>query len=128
MAEVIKQLRESADIVIIDTPPVLAVADASILAAHADGTLFVVDADTASRSATTQARDQLENAGARVIGAVFNKYDPSQSGAYSYYYYYYYQTTEDQGDAPSPSGERRGRLRRRRAKGGKASGFDPSRG
>jgi capsular exopolysaccharide synthesis family protein len=128
MAEVIKQLRESADLIIIDTPPVLAVADASILAQHADGTLFVVDADTASRAATTQARDQLENAGARVIGAVFNKYDPSQSGAYPYYYYYYYQSTEGEDGSLSPNGEVKGRgLRKRRRKAagaGLATGFD----
>ena len=81
----------------------LAVADASILARHADGTLFVVDADTASRAATSQARQQLEHAGADLIGAVFNKYDPSQAGGYSYYYYYDDQRPQEQESRFDPS-------------------------
>ncbi len=107
MGDFLQQVQEFADFVVIDTPPVLAVADASILGARVDGTLFVVDADTASRAATMQAKDQLENAGARIIGAVFNKFDPSQAGAYPYYYYYYYHYAElqDQDGKPSPNGE-----------------------
>src|SRR5439155_5181972 len=113
----LQQVQEFADFVVIDTPPVLAVADASILGARVDGTLFVVDADTASRTATAQARDQLENAGARVIGAVFNKFDPSQAGAYPYYYYYYYHYAElqDQDGKASTNGQaKKGRFSRRR--------------
>jgi succinoglycan biosynthesis transport protein ExoP len=118
MEEVLKQLKESADVIIIDTPPVLAVADASILGANADGTLFVVDADTASRAATAQARDQLENAGANVIGSLFNKFDPSQAGGFPHYYYYYHQyAAESEAMDPSQNGkggEGSFRARRRR--------------
>jgi capsular exopolysaccharide synthesis family protein len=124
MGEFLQQVQEFADFVLIDTPPVLAVADASILGARVDGTLFVVDADTASRTATAQARDQLENAGARVIGAVFNKFDPSQAGAYPYYYYYYYHYAElqDQDGKASTNGKaQRGRFSRRK-KAQKAAG------
>ena len=127
MEEVLKQLRESADVIIIDTPPVLAVADASILGANADGTLFVVDADTASRAATQQARDQLENAGANVIGGVFNRFDPSQAGGFPYYYYYYHQYAADSEAAGEPSGKGGGiaaRRRRRIAARGAAVGFE----
>jgi len=123
MGEFLQQVQEFADFVVIDTPPVLAVADASILGARVDGTLFVVDADTASRTATAQARDQLENAGARVIGAVFNKFDPSQAGAYPYYYYYYYHYAElqDQDGKASTNGEaNKGRFSRRAKKAQKA--------
>jgi polysaccharide biosynthesis transport protein len=115
LPEVLKQLRESAEVILIDTPPVLAVADASIVAAHADGVLFVVDADMASRAATSQAREQLHNAGAHLVGAVFNNYDPAQAGAYPYYYNYYYtdpaseQDGDGDGDGSSPEASRRGR-------------------
>ncbi|MDP9341279.1 MAG: polysaccharide biosynthesis tyrosine autokinase [Actinomycetota bacterium] len=124
MGEFLQQVQEFADFVIIDTPPVLAVADASILSARVDGTLFVVDADTASRTATVQARDQLENAGARVIGAVFNKFDPSQAGAYPYYYYYYYHYAElqDQDGKVSTNGDaHKSRFSRRGKKAQKAA-------
>ena len=82
-------LREVSDFVILDSPPVLAVADASILAPHVDGTIFVLDAERASRSSLTQARDQLLNAGANIVGTVFNNFDPAEGSYYSYYYYNY---------------------------------------
>ncbi|HEY3209194.1 MAG TPA: polysaccharide biosynthesis tyrosine autokinase [Actinomycetota bacterium] len=87
--EFVRSVREVSDFVIIDTPPVLAVADASILAPHVDGAVFVLNAERSSRSALIQARDQLEQAGAHIIGAVYNNFDPSQSTAYPYYYSYY---------------------------------------
>lgn len=88
--ELVESLRAAADFVIVDTPPVLAVADASILAPLVDGTIFVLDAQHSSRSALVQARDQLENAGARIIGALYNNFDPTGGDAYPYYYYYHY--------------------------------------
>jgi len=87
----IENLRSAADFVIVDTPPVLAVADASILAPLVDGTIFVLDAERCGRSALIQARDQLVNAGANIIGEVFNDFDPGQSSYYPYYYNYYSQ-------------------------------------
>ena len=84
-------LRDVSDFIIIDTPPVLAVADSSVLAPLADGTLFVVDAERSRRSAMLQSRDQLKNAGAEVIGAVYNNFDPNESSVYPYHYYSYYE-------------------------------------
>jgi capsular exopolysaccharide synthesis family protein len=86
--EFIGSLRSVSDFIIIDTPPVLAVADASILAALSDGTLFLVDGDRTKRSAMQQSRAQLENAGARVIGVVYNNFDPNQNASYPYHYSY----------------------------------------
>jgi tyrosine-protein kinase len=94
-ARFIESLRDVADFVLIDTPPVLAVADASIMAPMVDGTLFVLDAEHSSRSAMVQSRDQLENAGASIIGIVYNNFDPSQSTAYPSSYYYQYYGTQD---------------------------------
>jgi capsular exopolysaccharide synthesis family protein len=115
-ARFIESLREVADFVLIDTPPVLAVADASILAPLVDGTVFVLDANHSSRSAMVQSRDQLDNAGANIIGIVYNNFDPGQTSAYPYYssyYYQYYGTQEGRDDGgkrwrkrriPSPPG------------------------
>jgi Mrp family chromosome partitioning ATPase len=77
---------------------VLAVADASIMAPLVDGTIYVIDAESCSRSAMIQARDHLMHAGARLVGGVYNNFDPSQRAAYPYYYnhyYEYYGTSED---------------------------------
>jgi capsular exopolysaccharide synthesis family protein len=84
-AELIKLLRPLADFVIIDTPPVLAVADASIVAAYADGVLIVADGATTKHAALAQARAHLDAAGVVVIGAVYNNFDPNQSHGYTYY-------------------------------------------
>lgn len=112
--EFLRGLRQVADFVIIDAPPVLAVADASILAPLVDGTVFVMDAERSSRSALAQARDQLENAGANIIGAVYNNFQPGQS-RYSPYYSYYYQYYSDEHDNAEGNGRKARKRRQRRA-------------
>jgi Mrp family chromosome partitioning ATPase len=96
--------------VLIDTPPVLAVADSSILAPLVDGTIIVIDASHSSRSAMHQARDQLETAGANIIGAVYNNFDPNTSAAYPYSNYYYQYYGSDQELDGSGDQQRRGKL------------------
>jgi capsular exopolysaccharide synthesis family protein len=113
-AEFIRSIRDVSDFVIIDTPPVLAVADASILAPMVDGTIFVMNAERSSRSAMIQTRNQLENAGANLIGAVYNNFDPNQSAAYSHYYHnYYYQYYGVSDGATNGNGTTLKRLSRR---------------
>jgi tyrosine-protein kinase len=105
-------LREVAEFVIVDTPPVLAVADASIIAPLVDGTIFVLDAGRSSRSAMVQARDQLEKAGARIIGAVYNNFDPSADNRYPYYYDYYQYTRSNGAKAATNGNGSKLRLRK----------------
>lgn len=59
-----------ADIVLLDAPPVAAVADATILAARVDGVLLVVDSGRTRREAGRRAAEQLQRVGAHVLGAV----------------------------------------------------------
>lgn len=103
--ERMKQLRDLADFVVVDTPPVLAVADASILAPLSDGALFITDASRSGRSAISQALEQLNTAGARIVGVVYNDFDPNATGAYEYYSYkYYYQYYGPAGDGVATNG------------------------
>jgi len=78
-------LRKVAKFIVIDTPPVLGVADASILAPLADGVVFVTDAQKATRRAVGDAREQLKAAGGQVIGAVYNNI-PAHDSRYGYAY------------------------------------------
>ena len=78
-------LRKVAKFIVIDTPPVLGVADASILAPLADGVVFVTDAQKATRRAVSDAREQLKAAGGQVIGAVYNNI-PAHDSRYGYAY------------------------------------------
>jgi succinoglycan biosynthesis transport protein ExoP len=81
-------LKEQFDLVVIDTPPVMAVTDAAIVAHRASGVLFVIGAGQTSRHAAQQALDQLEHARARFVGAVLNRVDLERE---AYYYSRYYR-------------------------------------
>jgi capsular exopolysaccharide synthesis family protein len=90
MGAILQHLGKLADFVIVDSAPVLAAADASILATYADAVLLVADADRATRASVAQARVQLDQVNAKVVGAVLNNFDLSKARAYPYYYQYYY--------------------------------------
>lgn len=76
------------DWVILDTPPVMAVADAAIVAHLATGVVFVVGSEMISRGAAKAALDQLDAAKAKHVGAVLNRVDLHR---HSYYYSQYYR-------------------------------------
>jgi polysaccharide biosynthesis transport protein len=78
------------DVVILDTPPVLAVADAGILGTMADGVLLVVRAGQTDRVAVLRAHQHLAQIGARVVGTVFNDPEGEVTGEGGYYYPYDY--------------------------------------
>jgi len=115
LLNLIADMRDCSDFVVIDTPPVLAVADASILAPIVDGTIFIVDGARAGRSAMQRSWSQLGAAGARVIGTVYNNFDPGESTGYPYYYSRYYRQYYGPANGSSPNGHSR-KLWRPRAK------------
>lgn len=86
-AELMARLGEAADLVIWDTPPVLHVSDASVLAGRADGTLLVVRAGRQPYASAQKAKEQLQQVGARILGVVL---DAVPMGGRSDYYHYYY--------------------------------------
>jgi capsular exopolysaccharide synthesis family protein len=89
MARLLLQFREVADFVIVDSAPVLVVADALTLSPACDAVLFVADAAGTSRGAVSQARQQMDQVAARILGSVLNDFDPSKSAATSYWDYSY---------------------------------------
>ncbi len=95
LAQLIEALEANADYVLIDSPPVLAVADASIIASQVGGTVLVVDAESTHRSATLHARDELRAVEGRLLGCVFNGFDPGQSPYYYGRYYGRYKPHEE---------------------------------
>ncbi len=112
MSELMAQLEERADFVIVDTAPLLLVSDALALAPLIDATLLVADAENTSRWAVRQAREQLDEVDAPVIGAVLNKFDPAKARTYPYYGYYYgygyrYGRAYAYGEANGGNGTRR---------------------
>jgi capsular exopolysaccharide synthesis family protein len=81
-------LKDHFEWIIIDSPPVMAVTDASLIAHHASGVLFVVGAEMTSRHNAQRALDQLEQVQARFIGSVLNRVDLKHN---AYYYSQYYR-------------------------------------
>jgi capsular exopolysaccharide synthesis family protein len=115
MQELITDQREVVDFIVIDCPPVLAVADALVIAPLVDGVIFVADAMSTPRGAVIQARAQLDQVGARMLGAVLNNVEAGSSG-YAYYGAQYSYAPTSQATA-SPNGKARGweTLRRERS-------------
>lgn len=83
MGDLMDQLRDSADIVVVDSPPALAVTDTLVVSAYVDGVVLVVSRTRTSRQAITEALQRLRRGPAPVLGSVLNRGRPS-SGSYLY--------------------------------------------
>jgi polysaccharide biosynthesis transport protein len=94
MQALMQELSKSFDLLVLDTPPVLATADAGILSALTDGVLLVVRAGQTDRAAAQRTYQLLTNVGARIVGTVLN--DPGgEVSQYGEYYYPYDYSVED---------------------------------
>jgi succinoglycan biosynthesis transport protein ExoP len=96
MRKFLEAVKDVADWIVLDGPPVLGLADALVLSAVSDGTLMVVNEAT-NRRILSHARDQLLKVQTRSAGAVLNNFGPAFSYYYSDYYAYsssYYQAEE----------------------------------
>jgi capsular exopolysaccharide synthesis family protein len=100
MRELVQRLRESFTYVVLDTPPVNAVADPLIVASYADATVFVVEQRRTTFPAVRNAVQSLERVGAHVLGAVVNKVVSPEA----HYSYYRYGPSQDE---PPANGARR---------------------
>lgn len=91
MAEILEELAKHFDSLVIDSPPVLGLADAPVLSAIADGVAFVIEAESGQRGAVKAALRRLRAMKPTIIGAILTKFDPSKSSnRYSSYYGYEY--------------------------------------
>jgi len=91
-AELISYLRERYEYIIIDTPPIVSVTDAAIIAKWCDGAVFVIEDGRVSYRVAQKAKKQLQQTGCRILGAVLNKVDTKKDryyGKYGYYQGYY---------------------------------------
>ncbi|MGO4345397.1 CpsD/CapB family tyrosine-protein kinase [Paenibacillus sp. MCAF9] len=86
MAELLKTARERYDVVIIDTPPIMSVTDAQIVATQSDGVVLVIDSGKVKKDVALKAKASLEHVKANLIGVVLNKINRNHSDIYSYYY------------------------------------------
>ena len=92
MADICTELSKNFEHIVIDSPPVLAVTDATIMAGLVDGVVLIAESGRTHRAGLMRTRAILENAGARILGVVLNKMDLRRDGyGYGYGNYYYAQ-------------------------------------
>ncbi len=92
MKRLLATLKTQFDVIIVDAPPVLPVADPGILAAQADGILLVVRAGRTQRKTVLQAQALLKQMKANVLGCVLTHVEYYLPGYYRYYHQYRYGT------------------------------------
>lgn len=88
MAEVIAWARDHYDYVLVDLPPILAVADAAVIGNMVDGVLMVVASGSMTPNEAMDAKKRLQQAGVTILGVILNKMP--QQRRYGYYQYYYH--------------------------------------
>lgn len=87
--ELLLEAQEKFDLILIDTPPVLAAADASILASMVDGVILLIRVGVTTKSAAKTAQERLRLVGARILGTVLNDPKEMLESTEEYYYYDY---------------------------------------
>lgn len=86
--DLIQSFEQYFDMIIIDTPPVLAVTDAVIMSTVVDGTIIVTNVETNNKHHLLKAKEVLEKSDVNILGVVLNNVE--KSGKDDYYYYEYY--------------------------------------
>jgi len=100
MRELLRRARSRFDFVIVDTPPVLAVTDATIIGSMTDGVVLCLRAGKVVREDARTCRDRLVMADVKILGSVLNRHRESSATGRKYYYYEAYtQDEEERGSA-----------------------------
>lgn len=86
MRDLLARLSAEADILLLDSPPVVILADASVLSTQVDGVLLVIDAGTTRRDVARHAVETLRGVNARIVGVLMNRVPGRGSGYYHSYY------------------------------------------
>lgn len=110
MSELLRQVRTEYDTVIIDAPPILAVADASILLTQVDGVLLLARYASTTREQLRLAAERIETVGGRLLGTILNRVPRRSDESYGYGYGYGHTA-----NSPQPAGRDRPAGKARRA-------------
>jgi len=91
LPDLLQNLKKEYDVILLDSPPVIAVTDAAILSRYVEGVLLVIKAHKTHREAIKRAKTLLDNAEANIFGCLLNSISIERTyGTYYYYYYYHY--------------------------------------
>ncbi len=87
MRQIMEAVRSRFDWVLVDTPPILTMADAAVVCPTVEGVVLVVAAETSTKPQVERAVDQVLSVGSKVLGMVLNKVNLEKN---SYYYTQHY--------------------------------------
>ena len=91
MHDALEMFKEKFEMILFDTPPVIAVTDAPVLATVVDGIVLIVDSGHTNRDALLRAVELLQHVKASILGVLLNNIQVTNMyGSYYYYYYYHY--------------------------------------
>lgn len=107
MLDLIRSLQNIADIIIIDTPPVMAVTDPVVLSINVDGVIIVLRPGVTKLDAAIHTVEQLRQVGANILGVVLNDAKNKGSRYSQYYKGYYYQYGQYYGHSPDGKKKKR---------------------
>jgi polysaccharide biosynthesis transport protein len=110
MRDLLSEMLAHADMVVLDSPPTVALADAAILSTQVDGVLLVVEAGKTRRDIAKRAAEALRRVNARLVGVVLNRM-PTRNDGYYYYYYYSYNYSGYGDELQQESGRRKSNRR-----------------
>jgi capsular exopolysaccharide synthesis family protein len=91
MGALLESTKEMYDVILIDTPPIMFVTDAQIVAAQSDGVVLVIDSGKVKKDVALKAKASLDHVKAKLIGVVLNNINRKHADSY----YYYYGETKD---------------------------------
>lgn len=94
-AQMLRKVREQYDYVLVDTPPLGSVSDSMIIARWCDGSILVIESEAVSYKAAQRAKQQLQQTGCKILGAVLNKVDMEKEAYYNRNIYYNYSKRKD---------------------------------
>ena len=108
MEQLIKAARERFDIIVVDSPPILGVSDASILSSLVDGSIIVVQHRRFPRAMLTRVKKTIKSIDTRAVGVVLNQVDVRQDKNYRYYtsYNQYYSERNNGAKKQTPQPNR----------------------
>ncbi len=106
LASLIEDLKQRFDLLIFDSPPILPVTDAIIMASKIDTVIMVYEVGRTSRDALLRAKNQLDSAGAKIAGIVLNQTQSESTLDMVYPYYYKYKYQREGAEKPYKKGEK----------------------
>jgi non-specific protein-tyrosine kinase len=107
MGTILEQLKNNYDVLLIDTPPALAVTDAAVMLPYVEGMLLVVKPGSTSIAPLRRVVNQFQQLNANMLGVVLNDIN-LRSSSYGYYYKHYkYQNTYENSDDTKKAGRKR---------------------